>query len=129
MKVLVKFEPTAIGDFLVVVEDHHYKDVTMEFAAYECKAMNSDGCYVYEMSDSVCSLDMSPDHEKCQAFLEGSLTWDGVFNVKFSEQETGFYLRFYGLEDTDKIQRLFNKLYSIADECISKWDVRVVSHS
>lgn len=124
-KVLKIYEPTEVGDFLIVVEDHRYKEVCMNFLAYECMFVDTDGKWVYEEYGATCNYDTSVNHEECQPFLDGFLKWDGCCNVMFSEQRDNSYLHFCGLKETQKIARLFEKLYRIAPECISAWDSEV----
>ncbi len=128
-KVFKTFPPEQQGDFLIVLDDHGYNEVSMEFEAYECIGQDvmENGIitmpWAYERAESQCSPDFVGDHREAQVFASGFLKHTGCINFKFHEPEdTGILMHCCGLEDTRKFSRLFEKLYKIAPECIERWD-------
>lgn len=126
MNVFKVFEPIDVGDFLIIVEDHEYKDRHMSFLAFECVGLSSEGMPYYERMDGKLVDDLTSNHEDAVVFMSGSLFADGSCGFRFEEQlskEHGHYVSVSGPKEARKYARIFDRLYQIAPKCIKNWNI------
>lgn len=113
------FEATDELPFTIVLWPEDYQ---IGFRCYERVSVSGEPLqyHVYGWTDG---LEWTPDLDRAQPFLSGTIKWDGCSNLTFDDQALGA-LHFCGREHAAQVGALIARLYDLAAELISNWDAK-----
>jgi hypothetical protein len=121
----IAHQPTEALPFLIAAESFgHYCD----FVCIECVADDgvADGVFVrpeYKKNGGRC-LDFVSSWQEAEAFLHGTIRWNGCADLAFDQQER-VMLHFCGRSDAAKVGKLLDKLYSLSAALIPSWNAEL----